>query len=196
MVRTLTTHRVFPARETGGNGIAGTAAYLVTLKRIRLRVRGCNEFRLCIKREGLDGFYDGVVVGPGFFEAIRKELNGEGAARVPDHKAERCSAESTDHTKNIFHGGAPLFTAGMALWFDASCGVGCDKYLWRLPILLEVFTGASGTIHFAYGFGSLWAGTGDWNAAGGKDSQGRDGCGDRSESFGEGGCGFAATCGE
>jgi hypothetical protein len=196
MVRTLTTHRVFPARETGGNGIAGTAAYLVTLKRIRLRVRGCNEFRLCIKRRELDGFYDGVVVGPGFFKAMCEEFNRKGAAGVPDHKAERCSAESTDHTKNVFHGGAPLFTAGMALWFDASCGVGCGKYLWRLPILPEVFTGATGTIHFAYGFGSLRTGAGDWNAAGSEDSQGCDGCCDRSEPFGDGECRSAATCGE
>jgi hypothetical protein len=196
MVRTLTTHRVFPARETGGNGIAGTAAYLVTLKRIRLRVRGCNEFRLCIKREELDGFYDGVVVGPGFFKAMCEEFNGEASAGVPDHKAERRSAESTDHTKNVFHGGAPLFTAGMAWWFDAYCGFGCGKFLRRLLILPEVFTGATGTIHFAYGFGSLWTGARDWNATGGKDSQGRNGCGDRPESFGEGECGFATVCGE
>ncbi len=46
--------------------------------------------------------------------------------------------------------------------------------------------GAIGTVHFAYGFGSLWTSTGDWDAAGSKDSKGRDGCGDRSESFGEG----------
>ena len=56
--------------------------------------------------------------------------------------------------------------------------------------------GAIGTVHFAYGFGSLWTSTGDWDAAGSKDSKGRDGCGDRSESFGEGECGFAAVCGE
>jgi hypothetical protein len=30
----LTTHRVFPAKVTGGNGIAGTS-YLVTVKTIR-----------------------------------------------------------------------------------------------------------------------------------------------------------------
>ena len=56
--------------------------------------------------------------------------------------------------------------------------------------------GAIGTVHFAYGFGSLWTSTGDWNAAGSEDSQGCDGRGDRSESFVEGGCGFAAVCGE
>jgi hypothetical protein len=29
MVRILTAHRVFPAKVTGGNGIAGTQSYLV-----------------------------------------------------------------------------------------------------------------------------------------------------------------------
>jgi hypothetical protein len=58
---------------------------------------------LCIERWDLGGFDDGVVVGPGLFEAMREELNGRIALASPDQKAGGSGAESTDGPKNIFH---------------------------------------------------------------------------------------------
>jgi hypothetical protein len=93
----FTAHRVFPAKVTGGNGIAGTSVVPVLLKEYAHDCGGCNHFRLCIKRWDLGGFDDGAVVGPGRFEAVRQQFDGWRALAAPYQKASCRCAESTHH---------------------------------------------------------------------------------------------------
>jgi hypothetical protein len=57
MVRILTAHRVFPAKVTGGNGIAGTSIVVPDFFKeyAHGQVR-CNDIRLCIERWDLRWF--------------------------------------------------------------------------------------------------------------------------------------------
>jgi hypothetical protein len=56
-----------------------------------------------IKRWDLVESDDGVMVGPGLFEAVREQFDRLGAIRIPDQKACCSCAESTYHPKNVFH---------------------------------------------------------------------------------------------
>jgi hypothetical protein len=84
MVRTLTAHRVFPAKVTGGNGIAGTSVVPVSLKRIRPWLRGLQRHSFVHQIVGLAlGLDDGMMVGPGLFETVRHQFDGGRALAVP-----------------------------------------------------------------------------------------------------------------
>ena len=97
MVRILTTHRVFPAKMPGGNGIAGTSVVpSFRFKEYAHVSGGCNDFCLCIKRWDLGGFDDGVVVGPGLFEAVGEEFDRLGTTGTPDQKSGDCGTEAAD----------------------------------------------------------------------------------------------------
>jgi len=77
MVRILTAHRVFPAQLTGGNGIAGTSVVPgYFLNNTPRAVAAAMTFLVYRKCKDLGDFDDGVMVGPGFFEAVREEFNG------------------------------------------------------------------------------------------------------------------------
>ena len=66
MVRILTTHRVFPAKVTGGNGIAGTLRTTLLVKEYAL---ACGAAMVYIK--GFLVSFDGRrVVGPGIFQVM------------------------------------------------------------------------------------------------------------------------------
>jgi hypothetical protein len=56
----------------------------------------------------LTDFDDGVVIGPGPFEAVSEEFNGRGSVGIPDQKTSGRCAKSTHHPKNIFHCVAPF----------------------------------------------------------------------------------------
>ena len=68
-----------------------------------MRIRGCNEFRLAFKRGELDGFDDGVMVGPGSFKPVGEEFDGRGSGGVPSEKTESCDAGPTDQPENALH---------------------------------------------------------------------------------------------
>jgi hypothetical protein len=122
MVRILTTHRVFPAKVTGGNGIAGTSVVPeLLLKEYAHGCEGCNDFRFCIKRLDLAGLNDGMVVCPGLLEAMRQQFDGLGAVRIPDQEASCCCAKSAYHPKNISHF-IDLLPSDAGCWkYDARC---------------------------------------------------------------------------
>jgi hypothetical protein len=50
-----------------------------------------------------------VVIGPGYFETVRKQFDGLVTIGIPNQEAGCCSAESTHHPKNISHCGDSLF---------------------------------------------------------------------------------------
>ena len=76
MVRILTAHRVFPAKVTGGNGIAGTSVVPNSLEEdTPIAAEAATRFLLGIKPWDLGGFHEGVVIGPGLFEATRQQFN-------------------------------------------------------------------------------------------------------------------------
>jgi hypothetical protein len=108
MVRILTAHRVFPAKVTGGNGIAGTSvvpSYL--LNNTPTAAAAAMTFLLHVelyKKIGLRPFLDnGVVVGPSLLESVGQQFDRLGAVAGEDQKSSRCCAESTYHPKNVFH---------------------------------------------------------------------------------------------
>jgi hypothetical protein len=47
------------------------------------------------------------MVGPGFFETVRQQLDGRRPLAVPYEKTGRRGTKSTHHPKNIFHYVAP-----------------------------------------------------------------------------------------
>jgi hypothetical protein len=49
MVRIHTAHRVFPAKVTGGNGIAGTSVVPLLFKEYAHRRDGCNDISVAEK---------------------------------------------------------------------------------------------------------------------------------------------------
>jgi hypothetical protein len=87
MVRILTAHRVFPAKVTGGNGIAGTSVVPSYCLNNTLKAAGAAmAFLLNIKlykTVALTFLYDGVMIGPGGFETVREQFYGSGALAVP-----------------------------------------------------------------------------------------------------------------
>ena len=104
MVRILTAHRVFPAKVTGGNGIAGTSVvpsyYLNNTPRV---VAAAMTFLGYRKFRDLGGFHHGVVVGPRLFEAMRQQFDRGCAFGIPQEEAGCCRTESTNHPKNVSH---------------------------------------------------------------------------------------------
>jgi hypothetical protein len=52
---------------------------------------------------GLNCLDDRMVIGPGFFKAVRQEFDGWFSVWRPDQKADCRSTEPTDQPKNIFH---------------------------------------------------------------------------------------------
>jgi hypothetical protein len=52
-----------------------------------------------------------MVVGPGFFKAMRQQFDGLRAIGVPDQKTDCGGTEPTHHPKNIFHLELLLFSA-------------------------------------------------------------------------------------
>ena len=91
MVLHSTAHRVFPAKRTGGNGIAGTAI-VPTGYRIRPSSAGCNDIELYETRVSRD-LDDHMVVGPGYFETVSEFVDRTCACGTPDQKAYSGGAE-------------------------------------------------------------------------------------------------------
>jgi hypothetical protein len=72
-----------------------------------------------------------VVIGPGYFETVRKQFDGLVTIGIPNQEAGCCSAESTHHPKNISHCGDSLFVSDSdfdSLCFDAACGLDAASF--------------------------------------------------------------------
>jgi hypothetical protein len=196
MVRILTAHRVFPAKVTGGNGIAGTSVVPVLLKEYAHRLGGCNDIRLCIKRWDLD---DGVVVGPGLFKTMGEQFDGRRPLAVPYEKAGCRGAESADHPKNIFHCAGPSFAFGIDLpgiatrWLvllilrpdPATHFAGwMRRSSDALPVCGGGYRRCGGNGYtLGYGFGSIRSCAWDWSAFSCEDGGVGSGCSDSSQSL-------------
>jgi hypothetical protein len=93
---------------------------------------GCNGISFVNLTTDLAGFDDGMVIGPGYLEAMGQQLYRWRTFRTQDQKSRCCRAKAAHHPKNIFHCLAPsLFDSDSlvdAIRFDgldAVNGGGC-----------------------------------------------------------------------
>jgi hypothetical protein len=85
-------------------------------------------FLLPIRAGKLSGFHNSMMVGPGYFETVRQQLDGLGARGSEDQKTSSGGTEASNHPKNIFHRVAPSCCSDSAIWqYGASRGLDAGK---------------------------------------------------------------------
>jgi hypothetical protein len=110
---------------------------------------------------------DGMVVGPGLFEAMGELLHGLGALRTPDDDADCGGTDAGDHPEKVFHVGRLLVRM---LRFMASAGADVG-----LMQRIHSWMGEGDGLHWEYGFGAVWTRAGCGSPPGRED--GGVGCG-------------------
>jgi hypothetical protein len=103
-------------------------------------------FVLRLKQEDLDGFDDGVVIGPGRFETMRKQFDRRRTIATPHQKPSCRCAESTDHPKNTLHASNPsLRSDADCLEYDALCSLDGGRIFDASLVWAGTFVGAGRT---------------------------------------------------
>jgi hypothetical protein len=162
MVRILTAHRVFPAKVTGGNGIAGTSVvpgyYLNnTLRAARAAMTFLGHAKL-YRTKGLSRFRRSCGGRPrplrGGARAVRPagcDWDSRRGTLLRPHKIRLPSKERSSLRNPSFR------SISLPGYYDAARGVGCGKNLRRL--LGDEFGGLSwagkNDYTLRYGFGSI-----------------------------------------
>ena len=121
--------------------------YLVTLKEYAQDCGGCNDIRLCIERQDLGGFDDGVVVGPGLFETMREQFCTGGVRREPQTRKPVAAAQNPPTIQRTFFIVMPPLcnlTFFVPVLRCASL-VGCGEIVVRCWSAAGAFAGAAGT---------------------------------------------------